>query len=665
MKNVVKIFVVALLCAISAEAAPVLQPLRLPRFFGRGMVLQRDAKNPVWGWGAPGAIVTVTIGGQKATTTVASNGTWRLYLGKLKAGGPYEMRVMMAPGKKGGGSTSVKAFPDVLVGDIYLCSGQSNMELPIRRCMDVVADEVKDYSNRNIRYLKLPHQFNYVQPNADCQVKAWQDITPENCAEVSAICYFMARELQERTGVPVGIVNSAVGGTRVEAWIPYKRLIDFPGMQEELSKSKYHDPQWPDSVRRAEARAASGWDRQLTQGDRVLSSWREPDYDFAAWDTCDIFADNWSRGARNGSYWFRTTVQLPASAAAKEATLRFGAMKDADSIFVNGQCVGNTTYEYPPRIYKVPEGLLREGENEIVVHLISQSGRPNFTEGKLYQLEVGGDIYPLPRKMQMAVGCTMPARPRSTYFVDTPTGLHNAMIAPFTDIPFRGLVWYQGESNVGNPKGYAGLLEAMVASRRQQFGTPLPTVIVQLPAYMGSHPDRPGFESSWTRIRYEQLLASQLISRSALVSTLDTGEPNDIHPQQKILPGQRVAQQMMRLCGFDKTIPAPPTVPATATWSDGHVTLTFAPDNTLEVHTTPSLGKIKADPATSFAVEVDGKWQWATPALQADGHTVELTPTQGGNGPVTRVRYCWDDVPRPCLFTTTGIPVPQFEVEVK
>lgn len=651
-----------LLCFVVACAASVAQKtnVRMPHFFTNGMVLQRGVKMPVWGWGEAGEKVTVKLleartSGAKlvaeAKTTVGQDGRWKAWLPKMGAGGPYRMLVVSRSHAVG--------IEDVLVGDVFLCSGQSNMELPVRRCMDVVGADVKDYRNNNIRYLKLPHQFNYVRPNDDVQIQPWQDITPENCAEVSAICYFMAKELQEKHGVPVGIVNSSVGGTQVQAWMPQEVLKTFPGYEREFEQRKYTQEDWVDSVRRAETRAGGEWERTMVATDTVVNKWRQRGYDFSAWPTVNMFAD-WSkpqttdgvqatgeRGLRNGSFWFRTTVTLPAELAGRKGVLRFGAMKDADSIFVNGHCVGNTTYEYPPRVYTVGEGILREGENDIVVHLMSQSGRPNFTKGKLYQLEVGELVFPIEESIQMAVGCMMPPKPSSTYFVDCPTGLYNAMIAPLGDFPFRGMLWYQGESNQGKPEEYAALLEGMVGAWRQQMGRDIPAVIVQLPAYMGKH-DQP-VETGWTRIRHQQYRAAQNIGNAALVPTLDTGEYNDIHPQEKRAAGRRAAWQINHLVYGDPSTVGGGPVPVSATVKDGVCVITFSPTS----------GKLKESELHDFAILVGGKYQWAKAAVTGD-HTVAVTLPYGTRE--TTVRYCWDDYPQPSLFNTDGVPAPQFEI---
>ena len=506
------------------------ETVRLPRFFSDGMVLQRDRRIPVWGWAKQGTKVTVTLNGKKASAVTDAMGRWKILLPKMKAGGPYELTV------------NERVIHNVLVGDVYLCSGQSNMELPIRRCMDVVSEMVRDYANDRIRYLKLPHQFNYLQPDSDVYIRPWQNITPENCSEVSALCYFMARELQTETNVPIGIINSAVGGTQVQAWMPQQVLEQFDDYRSEFQHSKHHLAHWTDSVGRQEQRAFHQWEKQMNERDTVLHHWRQEGYDFAAWQPVDIFGD-WS-GGKNGSYWFHFSVILPDSLAGKTALLRVGAMKDADSTFVNGQYVGNTTYEYPPRKYNVPARLLHAGRNDILVRLMSQSGRPTFTPRKLYQLEVGNQVFPFAHSATMAVGCTMPPRPASTYFVDCPSALYNAMIAPLRDFPVRGIVWYQGESNIDNTHQYADYLAALAASWRRQQGREVPFVIVQLPRY--DTPNDPSDQEGWARIRQEQYVASQRIPNAALILLMDTGEDNDIHPQDKHIVGHRVAQQMLR-----------------------------------------------------------------------------------------------------------------------
>ena len=326
-------------------------------------------------------------------------------------------------------------------------------------------------------------------------------------------------------------------------------------------------------------------------------------------------------------------------------------MKDADSIFVNGQYVGNTTYEYPPRNYNVPSGLLRAGENDIVVHLISQNGMPHFVRGKRYQLEINEHIIPFADTLQMAVGCTRPERPRCTYLVDCPAALYNAMIAPLRHFPIRGIVWYQGESNIDSPHHYADYLTALAESWRQQFGRKVPFVIVQLPAYKDHH-DFP-LETGWTRIRLEQYLAAQRIPNAALVPLLDTGEANDIHPQDKQIVGHRVAMQMKHLSYGERMPFAQGPRPCSARIRDGKIWLRFIPESGTLISRTPLHG---------FCICTGGTYQW-TKAQIVGPHTIILDLP--ANTKATAIRYAWDDFPLPSLYNTDGLPAPQFEINIR
>lgn len=628
-----------ILLALALFLPSYAQRLSLPRFFSDGMVIQRGKHFPLWGHAEPGTTVKVSINGKTSKTFADSYGRWETELPKMKAGGPYDMTVYTA--------TDTLKIANILVGDLFLCSGQSNMELPIRRCMDVVGDDVVNYSNDRIRYLKLSHQFNYVRANDDVAVLPWQNITPENCGEVGGLCYFMARSLQERYNVPIGIINSSVGGTRVEAWMPHEVLERFPGYDVELRKPKYYQPNWPDSVRAVEQAAAFRWERDMTATDTIIGRWRTDGYDFSKWRPVDMFS-NWSDG-KNGSYWFHTSIDLPAELAGHAAKLRFGAMKDADSIFVNGRFVGNTTYEYPPRIYSVPAGVLKPGNNDIVIHLMSQNGFPNFTKGKLYQLEVGETVIPISNTIHMAQGCTMPRKPSSTYFVDGNTGLYNAMIAPLGKLPFKGMVWYQGESNMGNPDSYANLFKAMVESWRKQFGAQVPLVIMQLPSYMNHH-GRP-VETGWTKIRNQQFLASRMLNNTLLAPLFDTGEPNDIHPQDKRTAGVRAAMLMARLAYGEKNLVTGGPMPQSMTVKDGKAVIRFTNESgILTVH---------GDRLNDFAIAANGQFK-SVDAVITGPHTVELPLPEGVNCPV--VRYGWDDFLTPSLFNSEGFPAPQFEI---
>lgn len=581
----IRYYIVLLFIAILSQ--PMLAQLRLPGIFSDGMVMQRFAPVPVWGWGKAGEKVKVTIGDKAKTVKVGKDGKWKVSMPELPAGGPYRLTVT----EKGKNPQTLAI--DLFIGDVFLFSGQSNQELPIRRCMDnkTVAETAKVYTNDNIHYLKLPHQFDFATPKDDCNAPKWVTINPKTAAEIAAVSYFVGKEIQEYAKVPVGIINSSVGGTRVEAWMSYANLSQFPEYKEILKDRKYHQKNWVDSVRNAENKAIRAWNARREQSDTILSRWQKPGYDFSSWKPVDIFSQFFTKGKPHGTYWFRTTFHLSkADVEANKgvkALIRLGAMKDADVTFVNRKRVGNTTYEFPPRKYSFDSSILHEGENEVVVQLVAEKGLPNFTKGKLYQLELKDTTILLADGWQMAVGANMEPCPPSTYFVDTPVGLYNAMIHPLGQLYIRGMVWYQGEANTGRPFHYQEYLTAMIDEWHTQFPTirqsksPWPSVIVQLAGFMGRHDKM--IKSGWCDLRAQQFaichpaLTSSLkpADNAVFATALDCGEANDIHPQSKPVVGHRIALQLMKHVYGENVVSEGP-VPVRCERKDGKIVITFS-----------------------------------------------------------------------------------------
>lgn len=581
----IRYYIVLLFIAILSQ--PMLAQLRLPGIFSDGMVMQRFAPVPVWGWGKAGEKVKVTIGDKTKTVKVGKDGKWNVSMPELPAGGPYRLTVT----EKGKNPQTLAI--DLFIGDVFLFSGQSNQELPIRRCMDnkTVAETAKAYTNDNIHYLKLPHQFDFATPKDDCNAPKWVTINPQTAAEIAAVSYFVGKEIQEYAKVPVGIINSSVGGTRVEAWMSYANLSQFPEYKEILKDRKYHQKNWVDSVRNAENEAIRAWNARREQSDTILSRWQKPGYDFSSWKPVDIFSQFFTKGKPHGTYWFRTTFHLSkADVEANKgvkALIRLGAMKDADVTFVNRKRVGNTTYEFPPRKYYFDSSILHEGENEVVVQLVAEKGLPNFTKGKLYQLELKDTTILLADGWQMAVGANTEPCPPSTYFVDTPVGLYNAMIHPLGQLYIRGMVWYQGEANAGRPFHYQEYLTAMIDEWHTQFPTirqsksPWPSVIVQLAGFMGRHDKM--IKSGWCDLRAQQFaichpaLTSSLkpADNAVFATALDCGEANDIHPQSKPVVGHRIALQLMKHVYGENVVSEGP-VPVRCERKDGKIVITFS-----------------------------------------------------------------------------------------
>lgn len=535
------------LCSVSWTEAKV----KLPALVSDGMVLQREQPLKIWGTADAGETVRLTfLKGKKAkeayTATADNHGAWSIELPAMKAGGPYRMQI------------NDIELKDVLVGDVWLCSGQSNMELPVRRVTDMFAEEIAAYHNEKIRHLIVPKTYNFHEPQKDMPATSWKALTQENVMEFSALAYFFAKEMYERTGVPVGIINSSWGGTPVEAWMSEESLKEFP--QYINDKRLYEDDAYCKHIKEVEGESFRRWNAALYRGDAGLheaTPWYAANYDDSAWQTVDMFANTWGNNGLNaigGSHWLRQSVEVPPTWNGKEATLRLGCLVDADSVYVNGQFVGTTSYQYPPRIYRIPSGLLKAGKNSITVRLISNGGQPAFVREKPYKIILDGQKDGIPtesstqpreinlkREWKYRPGAPMPQAPGMMFFCYKPVCLYNAMIAPLKEYGVKGVIWYQGESNVSRRNEYADLLTAMMADWRKTFDAPeLPFYIVELADFL--HPNDTGGRKAWAEMRQEQAKAAEQSSNAYLIKNSDLGEWNDIHPLDKKTLGKRVAE---------------------------------------------------------------------------------------------------------------------------
>lgn len=534
------------LCATSMVDAKV----KLPALISDGMVLQREQPIKVWGTADAGESVQVKFlknaaptsvkGGKlKAAYTVIAdaNGKWTLTLPAMKPGGPYILQV------------NDIELKDILVGDVWLCSGQSNMELPVSRVTDMFRDEIAAYENTNIRQLKVPNIFNFHAPQADLpDYVAWKPLTQENVMNFSALGYFFAKAMYEKNSIPVGLINSSWGGTPVEAWISEEGLKEFPKYIND--KRQYEDDAYLKSIKQTEGLSFYRWNTSLYQGDAGLheaTPWYAANYNDKDWKTVDLFSTDWGTNGLNpinGSHWFRKEVEVPQDWNGKEATLRLGCIVDADSVYVNGTFVGTISYQYPPRIYTIPAGVLKAGKNTVTIRLISNNSYPHFVKEKPYKIICGNEEVSLQGEWKYRLGAPMPPAPGMMFFCYEPVCLYNAMIAPLQNYGIRGVLWYQGESNVDRRNEYAALLTALIADWRNTFGNPeLPFYIVELADFL-SRDDVSG-RQAWAEMRKEQAKVAETNRNTRLIRNSDLGEWNDIHPLDKKTLGQRAAESAL------------------------------------------------------------------------------------------------------------------------
>lgn len=530
------IYLISLLAAFAFGQHDSEAKVTLPSLFGDGMVIQRERPVTVWGWADTGEIVEVSWMGKTYTTAASEQGRWEITLPAAHAGGPYTLKV------------NEMTVEDILIGDVFLCSGQSNMELPVRRVTDMFAHEIETYKNKSIRHFIVPKVFDFNAPQEDMPKASWKTCTPGNVMEFSALAYFFAKALYESTGVPVGLVNASWGGTPVEAWISEKALTDaYP--HHINAKRIYEDEGYRDRLKAMERENSRRWNTAMNNADPGLKEgWKSPEYDDSGWQEVDMFSRSWGNDGLNpvgGSHWLRKDIEIPARYAGKEAVIRMGCIVDADSVYVNGHFVGNTTYQYPPRKYRIPAGVLKEGVNNVTVRVISNGGQPHFVKEKPYKIICEGREFSLEGTWRYRLGSPMPKAPSSTFFCYKPVCLYNAMIAPLKGLEFSGVLWYQGESNVGRRNEYADLLGIMMKDWRETFNAPeLPFYIVELADYM--HKDNTYGRRTWAEMRVEQAKAAENDPNATLIRNSDLGEWNDIHPLDKKTLAGRIVKEVLK-----------------------------------------------------------------------------------------------------------------------
>ena len=532
--------VVVFLCFALLGGAKV----KLPTLVSDGMVLQRGEPVNIWGTADPDETVDITFLKKKYKTVADVQGNWKVTLPVLKAGGPYTMTI------------NDIELKDVLIGDVWVCSGQSNMELPVSRVTDRFRDEISTDSNYPmVRYIKTPLLYNFHAPQTDIPGISWQAMTPENVMSFSALVYFFAKDVYQKTKVPVGIINSSVGGSPVEAWISEGGLKPFPFYLNE--KRIYESDDLVESMKKEERKKSHAWNVALYQGDKGMheaTPWYAADYDDSNWKETDLFASGWATNglnAINGTHWFRKDFQVSAQQAGEKAILRLGCIVDADSVYVNGTFVGTVSYQYPPRIYTIPAGLLKAGKNTITIRLFSYGGRPQFVKEKPYKIlfgkgqpEKGESEINLEGSWKYHLGAPMPAAPGQTAFHYKPAGLYNAMIAPLLNYTASGVIWYQGESNVSRRNEYKDLLTAMIVDWRQRWNkSDMPFYIIELADFLS--PTDKGGRAAWAEFRKVQAEVADTNKNVTLIKNSDLGEWNDIHPLDKKTLGKRVAAAIL------------------------------------------------------------------------------------------------------------------------
>lgn len=639
-------------------------PVTLPRILGDGMVLQRDHTIPVWGRTHPGAAVRVSFAGTVQYTLADHNGNWNVSFQPMRAGGPYVLKV------------NDKVVNDILIGDVWLFSGQSNIELQVRRVAIRYPVEASTYTNTQIREFRTTTHYDFHGPLWDVPEGRWKKCVQEEIPEFSALAFFFGMEWNQRHNVPVGLIVNGVGGSPLDAWLDEATLRGLPGptgpdyYPKQLTALKRDT--WVDSVKQAETEAMVYYRSLFTsdpgpEGSLGWTPYRVPSF----WNQEDA-TPHGPLSRLPGSAWFKKVFYLTgeqirhaqAGAPDRDGMLILGTMTDADMTFLNGRQVGSTGYQYPPRIYTIPKGLLKAGSNELLVRLENFWGPGGFTSGKGYALYIGA-VHPFYYKadtvslegddwLARMAGTLTDANapyPATTTWHYQPAGLYNALLAPLTQFPIKGVIWYQGESQTQR-RDYDQMLCALMDRWRNDWNDrALPFVIVQLPNYMKDIGPWP-VETDWARRRSEQFMAARARKYTALVVTHDIGEWNDVHPLNKKDLAQRVVSAAEYLGVGNRKAPLSP-VPQQVALKGSRVVITFS-------HTGKGLKTINGLDPSHFALANEQGRYFRAHARIIGKKKVEVWCVE--NFTPRAVRYAWANDPSEAnLQNDAGLPAPTFQ----
>ena len=620
-------------CTVLFEAK-----IKLPTLVSDGMVLQRNQKLNIWGKADANEKVEVKFLNKNYKTTADQKGDWIITLPEQKAGGPYTMTI------------NEIILKDILIGDVYLASGQSNMELPMRRLTPLYADEIKNANNQNIRFFTVPQKYNFKSPQTELDGGKWEATNPQTILNFSGVAYFFAKEISEKNKVAVGIIHASLGGSPIQAWMDENSLKKYPEYLDEAKK--WQNDELIKSTETGEQALSKAWYAELDRSDVGLNQhWEKFDLNDSDWKTMNI-PGSWEdkEGSFEGTVWFRKEINLNKNHVGKAAFLNLGRIKDADVTYINGTKVGNVTYEYPPRWYDVPAGILKEGKNIIAVRISNGSGKGQFIADKPYYLEIDGQKIDLKTEWKYKIGTKMEKMAPGTTFIRwKPTGLYNAMINPLINYNIKGALWYQGESNTGKPKEYGDLLTTMITDWRNKWNQKeMPFFTVQLANFM--EPKTEPVESNWAKLRDQQRQVSLKVPNTGLAVIIDIGEWNDIHPLNKKTVGDRLALQALKVADKKDIIADGPVYQSMKT--DGNKIILSFKNGTDDFENVSEL--------KGFAIKnSDGKWFWATAKIE--GKKI-IVWNDAVKNPVA-IRYDWADNPDGNLKNKTGLPASPFTTE--
>jgi len=626
-------------------AAQVLQAqVRLPKVISSNMVLQRDKPVQLWGWAGKGATVTIAFNGQQVQAKTDSKGRWSTALKPMVFGGPYDMTIS----DKG----STIKLENILIGDVWVCSGQSNMEMPIQGwggdSTRHAGKAIREANHPNVRLFTVERTTSFT-PAEDVTGGPWQICSPATVASFSATAYYFGRKLNHDLNIPIGLIHTSWGGTNIQAWTswdemskeePYKStsLKDMPAKQKNWEKNY------------------QAYNAAVANEPGAKEKWFDPATNLSAWKKTPLpqMYEQSAIGNADGIVWYRKDIEVTTAGAGQPATLSLGAIDDNDETYINGTLVGKTNSYNTKRLYAVPAGVLKAGKNTIVVRVNDTGGGGGFysTPKELF-LTTAGESIPLAGEWLYRPGVITTQFSLQDMGPNSfPSQLYNAMIAPIIHFAIKGAIWYQGESNAHEPAKYGTMFPTMIRDWRSKWGYEFPFLWVQLANYMAA-PQQPT-ESNWAMLRESQHNTLSLPQTGEALA-IDIGEAKDIHPKNKQEVGRRLALAAFHVTyAKDSTWSGP--VFSSIAINGGKAVLSFSNTGSGLMAKGDAYGYLKG-----FAIAgADGQYHWAKAWIENNKVVVF---NESISNPVS-VRYAWADNPEDAnLYNKEGLPACPFRTD--
>jgi sialate O-acetylesterase len=625
---------------------PASGQVKLPAIIRDSMVLQRNAAIKIWGWASNGEKVSVKFNAKTYKTKTTANGKWMVTLPPMKAGGPFTMDIS---------ASNKVSLKEILIGDVWVCSGQSNMVHQMNIHDVTYANDIAQANYPQIRQFLIPASTSLEGPKENLPAGFWKSAIADDVRPFSAVAFFFAIKIYEQYHVPIGLINASVGGTPIEAWTSEQGLKEFPALLNTIEKNK--DTAFINNINRNAVANNTAKPQQKDLGMIGEKKWYDISYIPKAWHNINIPGYWEDQGIKdlNGVVWYRKEIEVPVLMTGIPAKVFLGRIVDADALYINGVSVGNTTYQYPQRRYNVPANLLKPGKNIFTIKVTNTAGKGGFVPGKPYCLFAGKDTIDLKGTWQYKVGEVY--IPRTGFggggiaAQNQPAALYNAMLAPAINYTIKGFVWYQGETNTGRAEEYAKLQPALIADWRNKWQQgPLPFLYVQLPGFM-DYNYLPS-ESQWAALRESQL-KSLSTTNTGMVVAIDLGEWNDIHPDNKKTVGERLAIAAQKIAYDENIVYSGPTYQSSKI-EGNKIILSFD-------HIGSGLITNDAEELSEFAIAgADKKFVWATAKIEGEKIVVWNTDIKDP----MYVRYAWADNPvNPNLYNKEGLPASPFRTD--